>query len=261
MQKQIKSAICLVLTVTMLGLFAACGKKTDFEQNENGPLTEVSTEETTANQIHVLDKQVQEHTYRNSNHLGSKISIGYPELEQQGYEEINTQIRDFVAEIPEKLYGVSYENLQMELTYEVKRYDNQFFSVIYKGSANVKDAAHPDQIFVSQTFSLSSKKMISLEKFLKPSESLAKMVFENAPKCLEPAQAEAFRKTYKTEQDVINALKTCDSFSSENPFGTWSYLTEKNVGLIFPVPYEVGGYLTVEVPVEVSVQKKSAESK
>lgn len=261
MQKQIKSAICLVLTLTMLSLFAACGKKTDFEQNENGPLTEASTEATTANQIHILDKQIQEHTYRNTNHLGSKISIAYPELEQKGYEEINAQILSFVSEIPEKLYGVSYENLQMELTYEVKRYDNQFFSVIYTGSANVQDATHPDHVFVSQTFSLSSKKMIRLEKFLSANESLAKMVFENAPKQLEPAQAEAFRETYKTEQDVMHALTGCDSFPSENTSGTWSYLTEKNVGLTFPVPHAVGDYLTVEVPVEVSVQKKAAENK
>lgn len=235
MEKRLWIALCLCL----LSTFSACS---------------LSDSALTAEQK--SDAAVQRAVYTDSSRPNSRISIAYPVLLQSGMEWVNADIADFAASLVTEVYGENASDLDLEIDYEIKRYDAAYLSIAFVGTGNVHTAAHPNNLFVTKNYDIQQNKEITLADICTVDTAFAEKVYAVIQQKVEEnlydgaeTDSAAIMQTICPDTDALfRALLTCD----RDITCCQSYLTPQAVGISLPVPHALGDHFEVEIPIENS---------
>ena len=119
------------------------------------------TDSTTPSSV-TADSAVKREVYADNSHKNSQVSVTYPVFSGADMQKINADIYTFAKNFAELYYGQDYTDLQLELTFEVKRYDSEYLSIAFTGTGNVRTAAHPNNLFLTKNYDLQKKQAITL---------------------------------------------------------------------------------------------------
>lgn len=123
--------------------------------------TQGETDSTTPSSV-TADSAVKREVYADNSHKNSQVSVTYPVFSGADMQKINADIYTFAKNFAELYYGQDYTDLQLELTFEVKRYDSEYLSIAFTGTGNVRTAAHPNNLFLTKNYDLQKKQAITL---------------------------------------------------------------------------------------------------
>lgn len=204
-----------------------------------------STVETTAAQSSdaATDFSVRREVYTDTSHTNSQISIAYPVFAAENMQEIHADILNFVTGFAAAYYGEAYSDLQLELTYEIKRYDTEYLSVAFTGTGNVSTAAYPTNLFQTRTYDLQSGQAVTLAELRPVDDAFAQALYAAAQQQISPELWEVFQADYPSADVLLSALQSCDTDS----FSCQSYITPQAVGVSIPVRHVGGDHIEVEV--------------
>ena len=123
--------------------------------------TQGETDSTTPSSV-TADSAVKREVYADNSHKKSQVSVTYPVFSGADMQKINADIYTFAKNFAELYYGQDYTDLQLELTFEVKRYDSEYLSIAFTGAGNVRTAAHTNNLFLTKNYDLQKKQAITL---------------------------------------------------------------------------------------------------
>ena len=109
----------------------------------------------------------------------NRIYFNYPQLKAEAgnAEKLNEIIRGLVGSFLEKVdfkgtvmdspeswnwNHEEYTNIAMVINYRITRYDSEYLSVIFEGTVNQRNAAHPNNYFDSLTIDLTTCEVVTL---------------------------------------------------------------------------------------------------
>lgn len=225
MKKLITIFVCVIMCISLM---SACEKPT------KSPLPHIN-----------------EQTFSDTSHKNSSVEIAYPDFSENGMEEINKSISDFAKSFADEYYGEDYEDLQLELNYNIECCNENILSVSFSGIGNVKTAAHPNNIFVTRNYDLKTGNLIKFSDIFVINEKLAEKFKTLAQEQLEKDFSDAFHLQYETNDEITEALLECDLNINESQ----SSFDGERVTVSFPVPHAVGDYLNVEIPLSELKEK------
>lgn len=197
---------------------------------------------------------VRREVYTDDAHPNSRISIAYPVFLQSGMEEINADIADFVSSFVTEEYGENISDLDLEINYEIKRYDAAYLSILFEGTGNVYTAAYPNNLFVTKNYDIQQTKEITLGDICTVDTVFAEKLYAAMQQKVE---GDSYYGT-ETDSDAImqmicpdtavllRELLTCDMDLD----GCQSYLTPQAIGISLPVPHALGDHVEVEISME-----------
>lgn len=213
--------VFLIATVCIC-IFGGCRKK-----QENNPLTSQK------NEIY------RQSLFTDASHENSKVSVKYPEFTEEGMQKINGEIAAFANGLAEKLYDKDYKDLQLDIDFMVKRLDGKFLSIAFYGTGNVRTAAHPNNILVTQNFDLTGQKRVILSDIYNVDTDF----MENVKQKMAEQYSADIVSQFSDEEKLLSDLQKCDT----EVYECQSYLTEHGVTVCLPVPHAIGDYIEVEL--------------
>lgn len=200
------------------------------------------------------ESNVQDAVYTDVSHQNSRVSCIYPVFYGESMQEINDDILASVKGFAENYYGKTYTDLQLELTYKIKRYDSNYLSLVFTGTGNVSTAAYPIDLFWTKNYDLQKKQIITLSALhtidYKFAEALYVAVQEKFTSLAQQDSSfdaavmwEIFQAYYPTVDALLSVLQKCDTDSTS----CQSYITRKTIGVSLPVPHVGGDHVEAEV--------------
>lgn len=189
------------------------------------------------------------------------ILIEYPSLKtdfsEQNLEIINELIKteaiklgsayDYVYEVKD------YNYLELKLNYEIKFLSDSYLSIVYKGLVNPWWANHPTHLFYTSNIDLNNEKHIRLEDMVRVDDQFLKLFKE----VIENHQAEPYPGVdiyfnRFSDDEILKYLKSSDNLdcSSKNYYGVFSYFTDKDICVAYPVPYAVGNHTIIKIDMD-----------
>lgn len=190
-----------------------------------------------------VDFSVRDEVYTDTSHANSQISITYPVFAAEGMQEINADILDFVTGFAEAYYGETFSDLQLELTYEIKRYDTEYLSIAFTGTGSVRTAAYPTSLFQTRTYDLQSGWAVKLSMLHPVDEAFAETLYAAVQESVSSEIWEVFQADYPNADALLSALQSCDADS----WSCQSYVTPQTVGVSIPVRHVGGDHIEAEI--------------
>ena len=194
------------------------------------------------------------HTYKEGN-----VSIQYPAvsgLDDGSMEEkINALLKSNALEIL-KAYSVSEEKDSLSLTAKVNSVDRKRVTVVYTGLFTGDGAAHPINLFFTNTVDLSLAKDLSLTDYVDPN-ALAEYIrsddcqlYDATPELTEaliPYLAQTSLETYtKMFQKADFPMEAASSGHTPAFPESFSYEDRGTIIISIPVPHSLGDFALIK---------------
>lgn len=215
--------------------------------------TQGETDSTTPSSV-TADSAVKREVYADNSHKNSQVSVVYPVFSGADMQKINADIYTFAKNFAELYYGQDYTDLQLELTFEVKRYDSEYLSIAFTGTGNIRTAAHPNNLFLTKNYDLQKKQAITLSALHTIDRAFADALYTAAEEQFTALARqdssfdaetvwEIFQADYPTADALLPVLQKCDT----DPTRCQSYITRNAIGVSLPVSHAGGDHIEVEV--------------
>jgi hypothetical protein len=179
--------------------------------------------------------------YIDETHACSHVKISYPRFEQR-YQQVNDAIILYLKEYISYCFGDDFKNLDFEMKYKITYSSAQFISIVFTGSSNQEDSAHPNNECITLNVDMIMGEMLHLADFIYVDDQFVR------------AFASEWRQNAGTylvdyldlsdKQSLLDQLHNADSFSSE----MMSYIDREGIGIVYMGPHAVGDYVTIEIP-------------
>ena len=241
MCKKILFCISIVLSICY---FTSCIHLS----NDNITIHEAN-DSTAKNEQELFENEVKEILFVDKSHQNSVVSIAYPHFLQHDMQDINQNIVEFVSNIAVQIYGNSYEDLQLEMTYKITRYDSSYLSIVFEGLGDVATSAYPNNIYVTRTFELKTNSVVKLTDVFSLDLNFAQIVYNSVIEQCTKDLSEVFKVEYKDTECLLNILESCDEFN-ENGVSCWSNFTELGIVISIPILHIGGDHLEIMIPYE-----------
>lgn len=191
-----------------------------------------------------------DYTYSTVSETENQVKVDYIKFDGSDCEEANTLIRDYayryVYENSDRMDEVDYINVSCE----VKYYDNRKISIIFECDLNIHTAPYPNRIIYALTFELKDCKVIRLSEQYNIDDRFVGLIREKLPEQLKNRFGEIdksaidwFNSTYDDET-LKKALETADSVGD---ISFSSYLSDDYLGIYIPVLHVFGNYWEVRI--------------
>ena len=189
------------------------------------------------------------------------ILIEYPRLKTDYYDSKIDSINDFIKTEAIKLgndYNYVYEAkdyncLELKLNYEVKYLSDSYLSIVYKGLVTPKWANHPTHLFYTLNIDLRSAKYVRLEDMVEINDEFVKIFKRKIGnhKAEPYPEVDAYFTNIPDDQ-ILKYLKSSDNLcrESKNYYEVFSYFTDKEICVVYPVPYAVGNHTIVKLDMD-----------
>ena len=105
----------------------------------------------------------QTYTFTDNN---CNIQISYPKIDQDEYETLNDKLYTMAASEWMEADGVTKENLNVVIAYEITSLDENILSVKFTGYRMIQDGAYPVELCFASTFDLHNQKLLELFDFI-----------------------------------------------------------------------------------------------
>lgn len=215
--------------------------------------TQGETDSTTPSSV-TADSAVKREVYADNSHKNSQVSVAYPVFSGADMQKINADIYTFAKNFAELYYGQDYTDLQLELTFEVKRYDSEYLSIAFTGTGNVRTAAHPNNLFLTKNYDLQKKQAITLSALHTIDRAFADTLYTAVEEQFTALSRQdssfdaetmwkIFQADYPTADALLSVLQKCDT----DPTSCQSYITRNAIGVSLPVSHVGGDHIKVEV--------------
>jgi hypothetical protein len=235
--------ICIMTTIILL-LLSCTMVRSSYKNKEQNNL----------NNFKKASYKIVEVIYQNKD-----IKISYPEI--LDLRDINKQkmINDLIkseALNVLKCYEGVIDVLTLDIYYKIKLKNAKLLSIEYMGYGNVKDTAHPDNLFYTTNINLVKGSRIILKDLVKINENFIKKFREGIYRKWKPdlnlelnSVINEIREGYKNE-DLINYFNNADSLDNigtENQSDTYSYLTKDSLGISIGITHALGDHVEFEI--------------
>lgn len=234
-----KKLLACISTILVICYFTSCNHISKGNTN----ISQMSNS-TTKNEQKLLEDEVKERTFVDKSHQNSIVSIAYPYFSQHDMQEINQDVLKFVSSLAEQIYGKSYMDLQLEITYRITLYDSSYLSIVFEGLGNIETAAYPNNIYVTRTFELKTNSVVKLTDFFCLDLNFAKTVYNSVLEQYTNELSEVFKVAYEDAESLLKILEKCDEFN-ENEMSCWSSLTKSGMVISIPILHVGGDHLEV----------------
>lgn len=196
------------------------------------------------------------------------IRIEYPQItgmtDSSKQEKLNDHLKEnalaVLSNYPDSMEPVNQDEDALQISCEVVSADSERVTAVYKGSYDMKGAAHPSNVFYTNTVDVSTLKDVSLKDIADP-HTLAEyalsrdVVLKNADADLTRAYQDWQKST--TVEQYEECLENADfplRTGADGKNVTWpdsfSYEAEGTVFFTVPVPHAMGDYVVVEYETE-----------
>ena len=144
-------------------------------------------------------------------------------------------------------YDYSPAEMSLEIEYEIKLLNDTHISIAYSGMSYVNGAAHPNHLFFTTNIDINSGKKLNLSDFTAIEDEFTEKLKTAAKNQLPLELYDSFLNY--DDVKLLKYLRNSDNLhlGVENQYDTFSYLTEKNIGVSLPVGHAMGGYIIIEV--------------
>lgn len=175
------------------------------------------------------------------------ISIEYPQILNTTDEKVNKMIQQFVENILQDLSAP--EDYSIQLTYDIKHFNESFLSITFQGFWNDIIAAHPIDYFNALTIDLQNNKVISLTDLYHIDQSFVNTVRQKFKDQAADAVAEKTFISSEQRYSVEDELdKLDDKFLQELLKTSYPYfLTDKAVGISISISHAIGDHVEIYV--------------
>lgn len=215
--------------------------------------TQGETDSTTPSSV-TADSAVKREVYADNSHKNSQVSVTYPVFSDADMQKINADIYTFAKNFAELYYGQDYTDLQLELTFEIERYDSEYLSIAFTGTGNVRTAAHPNNLFLTKNYDLQKKQAITLSALHTIDRAFADTLYTAVEEQFTALSRQdssfdaetmwkIFQADYPTADALLSVLQKCDT----DPTSCQSYITRNAIGVSLPVSHVGGDHIKVEV--------------
>lgn len=179
-------------------------------------------------------------------YVKGEISIKYPEISEMKSSKQN-RINDLIkGEAMKALdsFKDTEKDLYMDLNYTVCLKKPTIMSIQFAGMANVKQAAHPDNIFFTLNIDMTKGTKMTLSDFVKNGSALTDDIRKGRFKPLVPGVGPELDSL--TKQQLNDYIQNADVKGSD----VYSYLKEGALGISIPVSHAAGDHTELETAYE-----------
>ncbi len=241
-----RKTVFLVFCILLIFCFSGCGTFDRQKKTESSNAGKVLTQ----GEVNSFDFSVRSEIYRDISHQNSQITITYPVFLQEDMQEINADIVSFAADFAKEKYGADYVDLHLDLSYEIKRYDSAYLSIVFEGVGNVDTAAYPNNLFVTKNYDLRQKKEITLFNLCTVNTKFAEKAYAAFLQELsftENAElVQMFQAGYPDADALLRTLFSCDGTVED----CQSYMTPQSIGISVPIVHAGGDHVEAEIAYE-----------
>lgn len=184
---------------------------------------------------------IREKVFQDSTHKSSEIRIQYPEFAQAEMQKINQDIHRFATEIPKQIYGENYSDLQLQINYEIKVFNDKYLSIVFSGFGE-SGAAYPKNIFLTRNYDLERETSVKLSELYTIDLYFAQTIYTSVAAQNGEDVVNVFEADYPNTDTVFQALLACDT----NIESCQSYLTSTGIGICMPIRHIGGDYVCIE---------------
>lgn len=196
----------------------------------------------TSQEMQAEPNAVVRETLHDTSHSQSEIRIAYPVFVNNHMEKINQDVFSFVSEIANHIYGSDYENVHLQIDYEIKLFNLKYLSIIFYGIGE-SQSAYPNNIFLTRNYDLEQNTNVILSDLYCLNMDFAQKIYASVEAQKETAIIEVFKADYATINAFYQALLSCDT----NTSSFQSYLTTEGIGVCIPIRHVGGDYITIEL--------------
>lgn len=166
------------------------------------------------------------------------ISVKYPSFETDGEccTRINQLIEHALNDYIIASYGKDYSGLTISADYEIMHINNEYASIVIRGTSNVSSAAHPIKFAFAVNIVMESKQYDEKSGMISIDNTLAQQVVDFAK-----TQSNSAVEVY-FEQFTLESIK--DLLQRDDVF---FYRVDKGLGIIIPVPHSIGDYVEFQI--------------
>ncbi len=227
--------LILPISILLFCFFTSCVSKSVEPNSENKTPFTTQEQQVDSNTI------VRETLYDIS-HSQSEIRIAYPVFLNNRMEIINQDIFSFVSEMANHIYGSDYENVHLQMDYEIKLFNHKYLSIVFHGLGEAQ-SAYPNNIFLTRNYDLEQNTNVTLLDLYCLDTDFAQKIYASVEAQKEPDIIEVFKADYADISTFYQTLLSCDTDTSSFQ----SYLTAEGIGVCMPIRHVGGDYVAVEL--------------
>lgn len=134
-------------------------------------------------------------------------------------------------------YGDSVSQLTLSADYEITYASDAFVSIVFRGTSNVKSAAHPITFAFSVNILMKTPRIADTEDLVEINDIFAQKVINQLNTQPNAAVAEYFQQF--TLDDIVSMLQQED---------VYFYFTSDGIGVLIAVPHAIGDYVDLQIP-------------
>lgn len=177
---------------------------------------------------------------------GGKIRVHYPQMDsmESNAETINALLQTAGETLLWETYAQDdSRQIDAELEYSITYQSDEVLSVIFTGLGNVQGAAHPNHLFYSLNIDLNCGKVLYLSDLCAIDQTLVDEIQTAAKEQLSEPIMQYLEQN--SDEKWLELLGEADKVHC----GVRSYLTQSCLVVAIAVPYAIGDWVEVEVPV------------
>lgn len=179
-------------------------------------------------------------------------------------EDINKILKiysDYAFVAPPEGEVISQQNT-LKITYDIKRMDEHYLSILYRADFFSPYAAHPTELIYTTNIDIQNSRRISLGDIILL-EKDGGADFASWDLVIKDNETKDANEYQKAVRDYIDGLgkeilkmgfASADIIGPDNYLGIYSYLTTDKVGISISVPNYLGDHVEFEQPIAKSDQ-------
>lgn len=230
------------------------------EDNEDTVIRAGSGYSSDVSAMHNTDASIMNIKYRRNG-----IEAEYPQIISGGSEDERKKWNQIINDDFQKILKIySFQPFSgptpvpadripviLRITYELKRNDDSFISILYKANYNSPYSAHPTELVYTTNIDKSNGSRISLSNIVKINDKFAEdfkhwdvIPFQGENEELQNAVQDYVINM--SEEDLLKGFETADIIGSGNHWGVYSYLSGEHLGISLGVPNYIGDHAEFE---------------
>lgn len=189
---------------------------------------------------------------RKATHKSGSVSIEYPEIYDTGdatkESTVNKLLKDNALAFL-KAYEVDDSKDTVDIKYQVVNADRKRITVLYTGYYNAAGAAHPLNVFYTNTVDLNKMSNIRLNDFVDPYTMAGYVLSSDCQFADSTAElrTELMKIKNDTTLETYTDMFTKADFSVSETFPqSFSYEKQGNIYFSIPMPHALGDYAIVK---------------
>lgn len=206
--------------------------------------------------------QLESKTYDllSKNYINADIKISYPQLvnlyDTKKQNDINDLIKNEALKVL-NYYKDSEEAISLEIKYETICRDENLMSIQYTGLGEVKNSAHPNNLFFTTNVSIKDGKKVTLTDVINVNSNLVKKLkngdFTVSGNVIDKAEI-IERINNNSDEELINMLINADSLDNigtEKQSDVFTGFKKDSLVISFSVPHSLGDHIEIEIKYDV----------